>query len=309
VGLGVLNRVASRQHGLVTAADVQKAGLSWHRLKTLIRDGTYERLTRRLLRATASRACFEQRALAACLAVGAQAVASHTTAAILLGLGSRGQLSAKTIEITVPYTASGRSRPNGVIVHHSRNLSRVDIAKVGVIPVTHPARTVVDCAGLVARGLLAQPTLGLLVDEVIIRRMAGLGRLRDTAARVHPTGCRALEVALAVWIPGPLPGSVPEMTLARALMAAGLPAPKRQHELVDPTTGKTLARFDLAYPQARVGIEYYGGLDHSARQRAHDEDRANRIQSAGWLVFVARKDNLAEVAWRVAQVVTARLVR
>jgi len=211
-----------------------------------------------------------------------------------------GHLSGRSVEITIPNGLSGRRRPAGVIVHRSRNLSPTDVAKIGVIPVTQPHRTVVDCAGLVP-----QRALERMVDEAIVRGLARLDRLRETAARVRPRGCRTLEAALAVWVPGPPPGSVPEMTLARALMTTGLPAPDRQHHLVDEATGAHLARFDLAYPEQRVGVEYYGALDHSERQRAQDEDRANRIQSVGWLVFTARKDNIADVARRVEAAVRA----
>jgi hypothetical protein len=81
-----------------------------------------------------------------------------------------------------------------------------------------------------------------------------------------------------------------EADLARLLVAAGLPPPVRQYELRD-GKGQHVARFDLAYPDVGIGVEfqsYRHPFGHQAWRR--DQARANRAAALGWLVFAVTED-------------------
>ena len=80
--------------------------------------------------------------------------------------------------------------------------------------------------------------------------------------------------------------------MARLLVAAGLPNPVRQYELRD-DGGDLLARFDLAYPSARIGIEFQSYRHHFGRQAwRRDQVRANSAMAQGWLVFAVTEDEV-----------------
>ena len=49
--------------------------------------------------------------------------------------------------------------------------------------------------------------------------------------------------------------------------------------------GKLIARVDLAYPEARLVIEYDSDQWHTGVVRRHeDADRRNQLRAAGWTV-------------------------
>ncbi len=79
--------------------------------------------------------------MAAILACGESAVLSHRSAAALYGIGEERN---GVIEISV--RRSGRRARPGIKVHRRPSLPSRDIGTVNRIPVTSPARTVIDLA-------------------------------------------------------------------------------------------------------------------------------------------------------------------
>ena len=70
-----------------------------------------------------------------------------------------------------------------------------------------------------------------------------------------------------------------EVRTAQVLVAAGLPAPTRQHSVK--ANGKEIAGADLAYPEAKVILEYDSDEWHSGTVRRHrDAARRNQLQVA-----------------------------
>jgi hypothetical protein len=89
-----------------------------------------------------------ERACAAVLASGPHAVLSHRSALALWGIQKRWP---RTPEVTI---TSGDRRPRNIVVHRGYALERRDLTKTFAIPVTTPARTILDCApGLTAQAL------------------------------------------------------------------------------------------------------------------------------------------------------------
>ena len=77
-----------------------------------------------------------------------------------------------------------------------------------------------------------------------------------------------------------------ELRLLKAIRAAGLPEPVKQHEVYD-SCGRLLTRADLAYVTPKRILIYADGLEfHSAiRQRIHDTRQSNQLQTEGWQVL------------------------
>ncbi|OSY43624.1 MULTISPECIES: endonuclease domain-containing protein [Pseudonocardia] len=116
---------------------------------------------------------------------------------------------------------------------------------------------------LIALSRLRSRSLGFAPDDLL--------RWRDT----HPgaRGCAGLDriVALA----DPRAESPPETRLRLLLVLAGMPAPQVQYRLA--VEGRTV-RFDLAYPEALLAIEYDGSDHDDPLDRARDV----RTSALGW---------------------------
>src|SRR5436305_2104854 len=138
--------LAVRQHGLLLRAQVLDVGLTDAMIDHRIRSGRWARVCPGLYRLAGVPVSWRQRALAACLVAGPGAVVSHRSAAVLWGVSG---FRPGRVEITVPPGGSNRS-----------TLARVHRSPVqGVrrdgVPVTSPARTIVDLAAVVGGGVAA----------------------------------------------------------------------------------------------------------------------------------------------------------
>ena len=80
------------------------------------------------------------------------------------------------------------------------------------------------------------------------------------------------------------------------IIEAGLPAPVAQVRVRD-ERGFEVARVDLAYPAAKIAIEYEG--DHhrtSKTQWRRDIARIRRLHALGWVVLRVTADDLERPA-------------
>lgn len=288
-----LARLARRQHGLLTLAQLQAAGVSVDQRKRRVRSGRWLAVAPGVVAVAGTAATWRQRTLAAVLAAGPGAVASHTTAAALFGLSC---CPFRGVEITVVRGRSHRSRL--ARVHETLVLPSGDITAIDRIPVTRPARTLVDLAGSVSRSVLEEA-----VDDALVRRLTTLARLEERAAALAGSGrpgTALLRTVLATWNDGALPEEVAEMRLVRRLVAHGLPAPVRQHTVRD-GAGRAVARVDLAYPAERIALELDGFRWHGTpRAHGRDASRRRRLAVVGWIVVPATPVDLAGDGARLA---------
>src|SRR5581483_33021 len=130
--------VAERQLGLVTTpqlhvADVQRGSVEW-RLAT----GTLHRRHRGVYLVGHGIAVPGAVELAAVLACGERAFVSHRSAAALWGLGPA------SAEVDVTVVARGCRSREGIRVHRLETLAAADRGERRGIPITAPARTVID---------------------------------------------------------------------------------------------------------------------------------------------------------------------
>jgi very-short-patch-repair endonuclease len=214
--------------------------------------------------------------MAACLAWGEGAVVSHRAAAALWGLAG---FVAELIELTVP--RSRRRAGPGII--HRHPLPSSDVTVVEGLPVTTPARTLLDLASVAPRDKVEEALDDALHRGIVT--IAGLRRRLAAVARPGRPGIATMRALLEARDPAAaVPESVFERRLLRALRAAGLPTPVLQHEIRD--GGRLVAVVDFAYPEAKLAIEADGYRWHSGRARwDHDRARRNRLTLLGWRVI------------------------
>lgn len=116
---------------------------------------------------------------------------------------------------------------------------------------------------------------------------------------VTTPGARGVrQVERVVELADPRAESPPETRLRLLLVLAGLPAPQVQYSLRD-EHGEPFARFDLAYPEAKLAIEYDG--------EEHDDplDRTRDVTTSalGWHTLRLLRPDLTRTPARTAAVI------
>jgi hypothetical protein len=220
-------------------------------------------------------ATWEQAALAAVLAAGPEAVASHTTAGVLWGLPN--VFHEVTFEVSTPRPR--RVRQPGVRVHRTVRFLEMEHTVRNAIPVTSVARTLIDLSGS-----MSVEQLGIGTDFARRHHFLTLPTLQRCAAGLYPAPGRKPSRVQAV-LRARLEfhdetESGLEMRVLRAIVAAGLPEPVQQY-WVD--VGGKRRRIDLAYPDLKLAIEVDGYGPHSPRS-AFDADRVreNELEIINW---------------------------
>ena len=269
-------RLAARQHGAFSREQAIYAGGTKDAIHRRVKRGRWERVAPAVYRIAGGVASWRQSLLVACLAWGEGAVASHRGAAPLSNIAG---FAPGQIELTVP---QGRHRTGPGIVHRNA-LTAVDVTVVDGIPVTTPARTLIDLASVVPL-----ETLEEALDDALRRRIVSVARLRwrlSELARPGRPGVAAMRRLLEERDPmAAVPASVFERRLLRVLRRGGLPTPVLQHEIRD--GDRLVAVADFAYPDARLAIEADSYRWHSGRLKfEHDRARRNRLTLLGWRII------------------------
>jgi len=186
--------------------------------------------------------------------------------------------------------------PNGVRVHQAQLPPRDVRTNDDGLRYTVPLRTAWDVGALEATstavGVLDAMVRAGQIAAADLRRLQreGAGRWGSRRAR------RAFEL-----VDGRAE-SPPESWVRVACALAGLPAPVPQYEVVE--GGTWLGRVDLAWPEARLIVEYEGSYHFDGLQLVRDDARIERLVAAGWRVIrVAAHDlrNMEDVVRRIAE--------
>jgi very-short-patch-repair endonuclease len=137
---GLAAHIAAQQHGVITAAQLSRAGLSRAAVVRWTRAGRLHRLYRAVYAVGHPNLSSAGRWIAAVLACGDGAVLSHESAAALWNISPR---CPSTVHVTVP-SHNGRGRREGIRLHRSATLTPEDVTRRRNIPVTTHARTLRD---------------------------------------------------------------------------------------------------------------------------------------------------------------------
>jgi very-short-patch-repair endonuclease len=267
--------IAATQHRCIKTAQLMRVGLS--------EDSIHRRVERGWL-VPAHRGVYwlggsagpRSHEMAAVLALGRGAYISH-----LSGARIRGYLPYPAPCDRVDVSVAGRkptSRP-GIRVHRAGRLVRADVEIVDSIPVSSPARTLIEIAA-------TEPQLlDLAYDEAVFRRAVKATAIAEIIQRFEGSrgvaALRALHEDEAADDRSRLEG---EKRLRALIAAAGLPRPT-----VNAPIGRY--RVDFLWPDQRVIVEMDGFAQHGKR-RSFESDRARDadLQASGYRVI--------RVTWR-----------
>jgi very-short-patch-repair endonuclease len=273
----IIGALAGKQRGVVSRRQLLRAGVGGgaidHRLATgrlhRIRQGIYL-----VGHAVPPRLADEMAALLAC---GCGAVLSHRTAARIWRLVAL-QAGPGEIDVTTPGRDPGR-KP-GIRIHRIGTLDRRDVRKVADLPITAPARTLLDLAGEastreVERALADGEARHLVSRREVIALLARSRRHRGTAA---------LRKLVAADRAPALTRSEAEERLLALVGSAQLPPPG-----VNIRLGRH--EVDFRWREQGLVVEVDGFRFHSSRL-AFERDRLRdaELQAHGWRVI--------RVTWR-----------
>jgi hypothetical protein len=210
---------------------------------------------------------------------------SHATAARLYGAPLPASVEADAeLHVTVP--AGGRAPQIAGVRAHV--LAAWREADVHGLPVTTPEQTWLDLAAvlgetaLVSVGDFFVSGRDPLTDVTRLAAHLGASSGRRGVARARSAVARVRQGT----------ESAGETRLRLLLADCGLPEPVVNLELHD-TDGAFVARVDLAYPDARLALEYEG-----------DIHRTDRVV---WQRDIARRERVEDLGWRMVRITAADL--
>lgn len=186
-----ISRLAGRQHGLVTTAQLAALSLDSRSIDHRLRAGTLHRVHRGVYAFGHGLLEQDARWRAAVLRAGDDAALSHASAAALWRIW-RGPVREHDIIHVV--SLRQRSGEPGICFHQSRHLDQPDACARRDIPVTSIPRTIVDLADMLDSYQLAN-----VIDEAAFRYRVSVPAIRTTIERLGGRDrLHVVEQALAV---------------------------------------------------------------------------------------------------------------
>lgn len=190
--IAAISARARDQHSHVTTAQAVADGVSRKALHRLARAGVLVRVHHGVYRLASARVAWQGRLMAAVLAAGDGAVASHAWAAHLHGI-TRVDMGTEP-EITVP--GHRTLAIPGVRIHRSRDLPSCDTTVKQGIPATSGARTSIDLASR-----LPEEEIMTVTDEMICSRATTRKWQHRRAVALH-RGRPGVHVIVRITRPG-----------------------------------------------------------------------------------------------------------
>jgi very-short-patch-repair endonuclease len=271
---------AGAQFGVVARAQLVEAGLTRREIETWVEAGRLWRVHRGVYAVGHSVLRVEGRWMAAVLACGEGAVLSHATAAAVWELR---RVGSGAVHVTVPGD-TGRKRRDGIRVHRSITLTERETTVVNGLPVTTPARTIIDLSRTIGE------------DE--------LERIVDLADDRHLIDFRDLQAARSASLQAVLRAYAPAPT--RSEMERRFLRLCRKHGIPRPETNALIGGYlvDFVWREQRLIAEVDGYKYHRARARfERDREQDVVLSTKGWRTLrftwrqITRKD-----AWVAAAI-------
>ncbi len=252
-----LNRVAARQHRIVTSRRLRLLGFSRSWVTRQIADGQITRLHHKVYLVGPGAPTREGRWLAAVLAAGEGALLARTNAAALHDIAkSRGS----RIDVLIP--AHRRVKLKGVRIHRCRRIHPDDSSLVDSIPVTSVERTICDLAADVPYADVKRA-----FEEAERRHLIDHRKLREAVERMRGTAGAAAMRQLLGYDPRPATETRSELEIAFLELVTNAGLPPYQRNVV--VFGNDI---DAYWPEAKLVVElqsYTWHSDPEAFERDH----------------------------------------
>jgi very-short-patch-repair endonuclease/predicted transcriptional regulator of viral defense system len=245
--------LAACQHVVLNAAQLAECGLSQHAIAHRVRVGWLRRMHRGVYLVGPLPAPHSA-AMAATLAVGRDALLSHHAAGVLWEVRSAAE---GPLDVTVPGRETRHRK--GIRTHSARGFHPADARRHHGIPVTSPARTLLDLATE-----LSPRELDRAVNEARVHRLVTDHSLDEQFKR-YPTHRGVAALRRAVLLEPALARSEAERRLLQLIETARLPRPE---------TNMRIGRHEVDFLWRAEGlvVEVDGYAFHSSRN-AFERDR------------------------------------
>ena len=289
--LSKLHALFACQHGLATRQQLLEAGVAPRTIDTWLRRTWIVRVRNGVYRHGASPCTEHTELVAAVLASGPGAVASHRRALELWDVRLR---LAAPLEVAVVREAG--PHPIGVVVHRSRDLHPDHVTTRHGVPVTTPARSLVD-AGQVLKWWEVEGALESMLRSGHVNLDQVRAALVLHARRGRP-GIGALRRVLRERALDERPAdSALEAAFARLCRDAGLPTPELHPAIV--IDGIELHP-DFRFVGTTVLVELDGWAHHGDRQAfERDRQRDQLLVGAGHRVLRFTWRQVVHQPWQV----------
>lgn len=285
------NAIGRRQRGLVSRQQLyDEAGVSRSTVTRRLATGRWHEPLPNVIDLGTHAPSWRGEVTAALLAAGPDAWASHDTAAHIHGFLDAPRPA--NLDVLVP---RGRHRSIGALgLHTTLALGADEVTEAHRLPCTTPARTLLD----LAVGTSSEQLERYLADLARRRRsvVEEVVGLTDRHRRI-PGRRRLLEVVRR--LPGDVAqlGSPLEVIGVQRLRQHGAPPFVLQY-LVRDESGAVIKRVDVAWPAARVLLEFDSAAYHDlVGARWHDATIRERLRALGWHVEVVRRADLDDPAF------------
>lgn len=276
----LIARLASRQFGVISRAQLLGLGAAPHQIDDRLRAGHLVLLHRGVYAVGHAVLRAEGHWLAAVLSAGDGAVLSHRSAAALWDL----RREARAVVDVLIVRDGGRARRRGVAMHRTTSLPPHERTTRLGIPVTSPARTLLDIADVLQRHqldrALEQAEQTSVFDLTAIERVI----------REHPgrKGGRRLAVAVDEQFGDtPLTRSDLEARMRHLCRAAGLPEPHTNHRIAG-------VEADFAWPDLGVVVEIDSFRIHGTHAAFERDRRKDADLTAAGLTVLRYTDRAVE---------------
>jgi len=260
-------------------------GFSRHRLRAAVDNHEVRRLLTGVYVRSDVEVTIEVRARAAALVISQHSVLCDRTAAWVHGVDAYRYAELDTAPPLETYVLRGHRATNREeCCGGSRDLRPSDWMLIGGVRVTTPLRTALDlgCKLWRPQALAAMDAL----QRIFGFTAAQMRRLLQRYYRRRGV----IQLRQLVPLVDGRAESGGESWTRLELRDRGLPPPELQHWVC--VEGVPTYRLDLAYPRARVAIEYDGEEFHSSPE-ARERDRVRRawLRDHGWTVIVVTKSD------------------
>jgi very-short-patch-repair endonuclease len=255
----VISAIARQQRGQASREQLLAAGVAASAIDRRLRAGRLERAHFNVYAMPHTGSIPLAAETAALLACGPGAVLSHHSAVTLWQLRPG---EARPVHVTIP---KDRGRPTlaGVKVHRSITLTPADVRIHHGLPVTSPARAILDAAAT-----LPDREVERLLDEALFaRRLLTRREIADVLNRAgnHP-GRACLARVFRAHTASTDTESKPAEALFRLIRAARLPEPQLQVSILD-------YRLDFYWPELRLAVEVDAYGTHGSPARFESDRR------------------------------------
>lgn len=295
-------RLAARQAGTFSRKQARRHGATDGQIRHRLRSGRWLRLRSGLYLVAGSPPHQDRTRWVSHLATGDHGIITHEGAAAMHQMTSFEQ---SPVVLSVEHPLHLPDVP--AFVHQISDIAPHHRGRMRGLPVTTPARTVVDLAAVADADRISVAVQDLVVQQQL--RLSQISRVLGEVARPGKPRLHVVARVLDELAGQPVPESELERALVSCLVARGVREPRLQADY--PGRHATASTVDGLYDDEMVIVEADGRRWHARLQAMRqDRDRDNFSARAGYLTLRFLWDHILdapdEVAATVADTLAAR---